>query len=148
MIKLEEVCRVETHILAMIDDETRAYTIDTDFLSDSCKPYEVARNHTMIWLDERGFLGEIECLAPTIVQKPPCHAQEVSHQEGFPRLAILSQNNISAVQLIDDGYIIWLEEGKMIDTEVQYKTLQFLFAGGELTGIVAHDVIPEQDINF
>lgn len=148
MIKLEEVCRVETHILAMIDDEARAYTIDTDFLSDSCKPYEVARNHTMIWLDEHGFLGEIECLTPMIVEKSPCRTQEVSPQEGFPRLAILSHNNISVVQLIDDGYIIWLEEGKTIDTEVQYKTLQFLFAGDELAGIVAHDVISEQDVSF
>jgi hypothetical protein len=132
----------------MIDDESRAYTIDTDFLSDSCKPYEVARNHTMIWLDKRGFLGEIECLRPTIVEKPPCRTQVVSHLEGFPRLSILSDNNISVVQWIDDGYIIWLAEGKTVDTEIQYKTLQFFFAGEELTGIVAHDVVSEQDVNF
>ncbi len=148
MIKLEEVCKVETRILAVIDDEARAYTINTDFLSDSCKPYEVARNHTMIWLDEHGFLGEIECLRPTIVEKPACHIQGVSHREGFPRLAVPSPNNISMVQLIDDGYIIWLADGKTVDTEIQYKTLQFLFAGDELTGIVAHGVITEQDITF
>lgn len=148
MIKLEEVCRLETHILAVVDDEARAYTIDTDLLSDSCKPYEVVRNHIMIWLDERGFLGEIECLTPTVVEKPPCNTQGVSHQEGFPRLAILSYNNISVVQFIDDGYIIWLAEGKTVDAEIQYKTLQFFFTGDELVGIAAHGVIPEQDVNF
>lgn len=100
----------------------------------------------MIWLEYQGFLGEIECLSPTITETPLCSTQVILRQEGFPRLAILSCDNISVVQFMDDGYIIWLAKNKTVDREIVYKNLQFFFAEDELIGILAHQVVPEQDI--
>ncbi len=145
VIKRIGIHSIEVAVLATFDDVVRTYNIVTGMMSDECKPFEVAINHTMMWLDNKGYLGEIECRVPSLVEYAPCSASITSElREYFPQFAILSSNNISLAQRCESGFILWLASDKVIDTKIHYKTLQFLIANDELVGIVAHQASQEQ----
>lgn len=146
MIKCRELHTLETSILATYDQEVQAYNIITGIMSDSFRPYEVVPDHIMMWVNEEGFLGEVECLQPVLVTAPPCRMREEAvRREGFPQLEILARNRFYMVQHSEDGFVIWIDERREVDTVVVYKTMQFLLSGQEVVGIVAQQALPEQE---
>ena len=137
MIKLVGVQPIATAVTSTITPEVRTYDIVSEMMSDECKPYRVAE-HAMLWLDNQGFLGELECIYPQVVEQPLCnYLDEVIPQNGYPQLIVSSCDNVSYIQHQGDNFSIWLAKDKTIDNEVLSGNVHFLFADNELVGLVS-----------
>jgi hypothetical protein len=138
MIQLIEVQNSNIDIEVSITPEVHTYNIVSGYMSDNTRPYRVAER-VMIWLDLAGFLGEVEAIYPPMVHSSPCqYGKELLRKAGFPRFEIAACDNEGMIQPIDDRFIVWLAKGKTIDGQIDYKNVQFLLAGDEIVGIVAH----------
>ena len=138
MIRLIGVHNRDTSIEVSVEITDRAYTIVSGLMSDDGRPYRLAER-VMIWLDPVGFLGEVEAIYPPMTTRALCQYEEtLQKQGGFPQLEVLAYDNEGIIQPLDDGFIVWLAKEKIIDLEVEFKNLQFLFTQEELVAIVAH----------
>ena len=138
MIKLLEIQKSNTDIEVSITPEVQTYNIVSGLMSDDCKPYQVAED-VMIWFSPTGFLGELEAIYPFTVDNFPCqYVKELHIQDGFPRFEVITCDNEGVIQPIDDGFIVWLKKEKMVNLQVEFKNVQFLFDQDELVAIVAH----------
>lgn len=137
MIQLTEIQSSDVDIDVSITPEVRTYNIVSGFMSDDARPYRVAQ-HVMIWLDPTGFLGELEAIYPLIVHNSPCqYGKELSRKAGFPRFEIPACDNEGMIQLLDDGFVVWLAKEKTIDGQIDFNNVQFLLAQGEMVAIGA-----------
>jgi hypothetical protein len=140
MIKLRGLQSVDTTVTSTFTPEVRTYNIVSGRMSDECKPYRVAQ-HAMLWLDDEGFLGELECIYPQVVEQACCHHPgNLAPRSGFPQFEILSTDNICAVQHQGNSFTVWFSRDKTIDDEIMFENVHFLFAGNELVGIKADQV--------
>jgi hypothetical protein len=138
MIRLVEVQNKDTSIEVSVEITDRAYNIVSGLMSDDARPYPVSEK-VMIWLDPAGFLGEVEAIYPPITTTSPCrYGEKLQKQEGFPQFEVITCDNEGIIQPLDDGFIIWWAREKIIDLEIEFKNLQFLFTQEELVAIVAH----------
>lgn len=128
-------------IKAILERSDRAYTIESDVMSDDARPYGIS-GKVMIWLNTEGFLGELEAIYPPLTTSALCqYGERLQKEEGFPRLEVIACNNEGSIQTLADGFVVWLAKEKVIDQEVTFKTVQFLFAQEELVGIVARQAL-------
>ena len=140
MIKLTELIIVDAEIELSFTPSVKTYNVVTSFMSDACKPYRVS-DSTMIWLSEKGELGELECIYPTIADEPLCQfSDKLAQGNGFPRFLITSHDNDTYVQHDDDGFTVWLKRNRVIDTEILFANLIFLISEKELVAISAKKV--------
>jgi hypothetical protein len=98
----------------------------------------------MIWIDENGYIGEIECIYPIIVEEQLCTFKDkLKAIDGFPSFGIPYCDNEAYIQDQDSGFIIWFSKDKEIDTIITFKQLIFLIANNELVGITCkeHEII-------
>jgi hypothetical protein len=122
--------------------EVRTYNIISGMMSDDCLPFRVAQ-HVMVWLNTDGLLGELEAIYPPIVGVSLCtYADHINEQEGFPRLMVVAVGDEGLLQPIEDGFVVWFAQKRMIDRIITFKTLTFLAVEDELVAIVAHQVTP------
>lgn len=141
MIRLIELQNRSADIEVSISPTVRTYNIVSDLMADDCKPYRVAE-HVMIWLDPAGFLGEVEAIYPPMTTSALCqYGDTLQKRNGFPQLAIMSCDNEGIIQPLDNGFTLWLAKEKIIDLEVTFKNVQFLFAQEELVGLIAHQAL-------
>ena len=137
MIKLIGLQPITTTITSTFTPEVRTYNIVSGIMSDECKPYRVAQQ-AMMWLNDEGFLGELECIYPQMVEQALCRYQnDIVPQNGFPQFEVVSRDNISYVQHQGKSFCVWLDRDKTINSEVLYESIHFMFADGELVGIRA-----------
>jgi hypothetical protein len=140
MIKLRGLQSVDTTVKSTFTPEVRTYNIVSGRMSDECKPYRVAQ-HAMFWLDDEGFLGELECIYPKVVEQAYCHYSDtLVPRNGFPQFEVLSTDSICAVQHQGNSFTVWFSKDKTIDDEIVSENVHFLFAGDELVGIKADQI--------
>lgn len=136
MIKIKDVKKVQTEVEISYTPEVKTYDIMTGFMTDDCRPYKVTIS-TMLWIDEQGYFGEIECIYSEKVQEFLCRdACNVMEVFGFPQFEVISCDNEEYIQDFEDGYIIWLLNDKLIDTKIIYSDLIFFISDSELVGIL------------
>ncbi|MFL5703900.1 MAG: hypothetical protein ACJ8AG_13850 [Ktedonobacteraceae bacterium] len=132
---------MDTAIEASFTPEVSTYNIVSGLMSNDCKPFRIAQG-TMLWLHEDGFLGELECIFPQIVDKPLCsYATGISQREGFPQFEVRSLDNEDCIQNCEDGFIAWLVRDTTVDLQVCFKNVHFFFSIDELVAIEAHQVL-------
>ncbi|MBE7897326.1 hypothetical protein G7L40_01205 [Paenibacillus polymyxa] len=113
------------------------YNIVTDNMTDDCKPTQLG-NGCCIWLNEKGQLGEIECIYPKSFKAEIStyfHLDEWIY--GTPSFEISSIDDDVVIEQIEDGYIIWLSSKSNVDLEVSQGGISYLLSGNKLSGIVA-----------
>jgi hypothetical protein len=138
MIRLTGIQNRDTDIEVSVEIADRAYNIVSGLMSDDGRPYRIAE-HVMIWLDPVGFLGEVEAIYPPIVTISPCqYGEKLQKQAGFPQFEVTACDNEGAIQPLDDGFIVWLAKEQTIDSQIEFKNVQFLLTQDELIAIVAH----------
>lgn len=141
MIKIKGIKAKDTEIKISFTSQVKTYNIISGFMSDECKPYRVAQS-VMIWINGDGYIGEIECIYPTNVNKTQCnYSEKVNQINGLPIIEIYSCDNEAFIQHFEGGFILWLSKDKFINTEVSFKDLTFLLSGKELVAIKANHTI-------
>ncbi|SFX09788.1 hypothetical protein SAMN04487866_101516 [Thermoactinomyces sp. DSM 45891] len=135
MIKLTNLRNVSSEINGSYTPEVNTYNIVSGFMSDNSRPFRVSQS-IMFWINESGFLGEIECIYPAIVNEWACnYADRCIKEIGFPQLEIITPSNQAYVQSLEEGFIIWFSKGELIDLEIAFSNAVFLFSGNELVGL-------------
>lgn len=61
MIKINEANEVEIEYEITYSVSSNTYNIVSEYMDDNCKPYKIA-DGVMIWLDDKGLIGEIESI--------------------------------------------------------------------------------------
>ncbi|MBP1175312.1 MULTISPECIES: hypothetical protein [Paenibacillus] len=113
------------------------YNIVTDNMTDDCKPTQLG-NGCCIWLNEKGQLGEIECICPKSFKNGIStyfHLDEWI--DGTPSFEISSIDGDVVIEQLEDGYIIWLSRKSNVELEVSQSGISYLLSGNKLSGIVA-----------
>lgn len=109
-------------------------------MTDDCKPTQLG-NGCCIWLNEKGQLGEIECICPKKFKdgiSTYFHLDEWI--DGTPSFEISSIDGDVAIEHLEDGYIIWLSRKSNVELEVSQSGISYLLSGNKLSGIVAKKV--------
>jgi hypothetical protein len=142
LIKIVGIQDVQTEIEATYAVEVKTYNLVTGYMSDDCQPYRVAQS-AMIWLNNAGEIGEVECIYPRVVEIPPCTmSEQVEKQEGFPKLDITSEASEVCIQHQEGNFTIWFEKDKAVNSQIQAGTITFLLTEGNvLVGIICKDVV-------
>lgn len=141
MIKIVDSITTDTDVEVSVTPQIKTYNIVTGCMSDDCKPYRVAQS-AMMWISENGCLGEIECIYPIVVEDDMCSFRETTTQfTGFPVFEIISCDNEAYIQNKDNGFVIWFNKSKEIDTEILFEQLSFLISEKELVGIICKEYI-------
>jgi len=135
MIKIKSYKTKDTNIEVTYTPNVKTYNIVSGLMTDDCRPFRIAQS-AMLWIDENGYIGEIECIYPIVVKEQICTFKDkMKTFDGFPAFEIPYCDNEVYLQNQDSGFIIWLSKDKNIDTIITFKQLRFLIANGELVGI-------------
>lgn len=145
MIKIISYRTEDTNIEITYTPDVRTYNIVSGLMTDDCRPFRIAQS-AMIWIDENGYIGEIECIYPIVVEEQTCiFKDKVKTFDGFPAFEIpyCGNDNEVYIQNQDSGFIIWFSKDKEIDTIIKFKQLRFLIVSNELVGITCkeHEII-------
>lgn len=115
----------------------KTYNIVTENMTDYCKPIQLG-NGCCIWVNERGQLGEVECIYPKLVDNgTSLYSQHGKSVDGVPSFEISSLNADIVVEQIENGFIIWFSRRKKVEQEVSQNGIDYLLSENELLGIVA-----------
>lgn len=139
MIKI--ICNIikNTNVEITYIPAVRTYNVASGLMTDNCRPFRIAQS-AMIWIDENGYIGEIECIYPVVVEDQICTIKDnVEIFYGFPAFEVVCCDNEVYVQSQDSGFIIWFSKDKEIDTIITFKQLRFLIASNELVGITCKE---------
>jgi|LSQX01.2.fsa_nt_gb hypothetical protein len=143
MIKIISYRTKDTNIEITYTPNVRTYNIVSGLMTDDCRPFRIAQS-AMIWIDENGYIGEIECIYPIVVEDQICTFKDkVKIFDGFPAFEIPYCDNEVYIQNQVNGFIIWFSKDKEIDTIITFKQLKFLISNNELVGITCkeHEII-------
>jgi hypothetical protein len=139
MIKMISYRTEDTNIEIKYTPDVRTYNIVSGLMTEDCKPFRVAQS-AMIWIDENGYIGEIECIYPIVVEEQICTFKDkVKTFYGFPAFEILCCDNEIYIQSKGSGFVIWFSKDKEIDAVITFKQLKFLIANNELVGITCEE---------
>lgn len=117
----------------------KTYNIVTDNMTDNSKPIQLG-NGCCIWLNERGQLGEVECIYPKICNNEVSNYLYLGEViDGTPIFEISSFEAEVVVEQLEDRFIIWFSTKRKVDQEVSQNGISYLFSENELLGIVAKE---------
>jgi hypothetical protein len=90
----------------------KTYNIVTENMTDDCNPIQLG-NGCCIWLNERGQLGEVECIYPKLLDNgTSLYSQLGELVDGIPSFEISSFDADVVVEQIENGFIFGYQEGK------------------------------------
>ncbi len=145
MLKVIGIKQTNLQYEAKYIDQVKNYNILTNYMSDECKPYRIHQT-AMLWIDEEGMLGEIECIYPKMVESTEMpELSGISKQQGTPIFELMSSQGIELhIQYQKNSFMIWLAEHKVIHSGIESGNIIFLItAESELIGILCEQVIIE-----
>jgi hypothetical protein len=118
----------------------KTYNIVTENMTDDSKPIQLG-NGCCIWLNERGQLGEVECIYPKLFDNGDSFYSQLGELTvGVPSFVIASFNAEVFVEQIENGFIIWFSRRKKVEREVSQNGISYLLSENELLGLVAKDI--------
>lgn len=115
----------------------KTYNIVTENMTDDCKPIQLG-NGCCIWLNERGQLGEAECIYPKLLDNGTAlYYQQGELVDGVPSFEISPFDADVVVEQIENGFIIWFSRSKQVKQEISQNRISYLLSDNELLGIVS-----------
>lgn len=115
----------------------KTYNIVTENMTDYCKPIQLG-NGCCIWVNERGQLGEVECIHPKLLDNGnSLYSQQSKSVDGVPSFEISSFDAEVVVEQIENGFIIWFSRRKKVEQEISQNGIGYLLSENELLGVVA-----------
>lgn len=122
------------------EESVENFDILTDRMNDDFIPYRVEQN-VMMWLDEEGVLGEIECIFPTQLDKEIylVKNENTLAQNGFPLIDIEKSVKVPEVKVFKNReyFILYFSELGMYNKIVISNNLSFYINNNELIAIKA-----------
>ncbi|WP_068786950.1 hypothetical protein [Paenibacillus phocaensis] len=118
----------------------KTYNIITENMNDDNKPVQFG-NGCCIWLNEKGQIGEAECIYPKLLdEKGSFYEQPKVLNEGTPSFIVTSFDADVTVEPIENGFIIWFTKEKRVEQEISQDRLSYLLLENKLVGLVAKNV--------
>src|SRR5690625_5655198 len=116
------------------------FNISTEKMNDDFISYRVEQN-VMMWLNEKGVLGEIECIFPSQVDKEVILKvkEESKEVRGLPLIDTEKNLKSEAVSVFasDAYFVIYLSQSKQYDKKVISQNLEFYLNHLEVIAIKA-----------
>ncbi|MGX7150326.1 hypothetical protein [Enterococcus ureasiticus] len=134
--KLDEVVASEN----IYEESVENFDILTERMNDDFIPYRVEQN-VMMWLDEEGVLGEIECIFPVQLDEEISlvKSKNTLVQNGFPLIDTEKSVEVPVVRVFKNKeyFILYFSELELYDKSIISKNLSFYINNNELIAIKA-----------
>lgn len=139
-MKIKQVMQRELKCEVAYVDEVKNFDIITEKMNEDFYTYPLGSN-MMMWLDDDGLIGEIECIFPEQSDREIFLMEQtgVSIQNGFPLINTEVPVDVSIAKVFksNDYFILYFSELKMYDKKIISKNLTFYVNGDELLAIKA-----------
>ncbi|MBO0447669.1 hypothetical protein JZO78_15155 [Enterococcus ureilyticus] len=118
------------------------FDILTEKMDDNFTPYRIEQS-VMMWINEEGVLGEIECIFPEQVNDEITliSSKIVREQNGFPIININEKISFSCNEVLvfagDDYFVLYFTNTKVYDVKIISQNLVFYLFNSELIAIKA-----------
>ncbi|MHB1685217.1 MAG: hypothetical protein ACYCYO_20830 [Bacilli bacterium] len=138
MIKIIDIVERTVDVEIEVVSSVRTYDITTTDMTDNCTPYRFAQK-AMMWLNQNGFIAEVECIYPQTVDNPVCAmSDDVNTRKGSPILELDGESGQVWVEEHDASFTIWFEQGHEIEQEIVVaRNLKVLASQSQVLGITA-----------
>lgn len=122
------------------EESVQNFDILTEKMNDDFIAYRVEQN-VMMWLNEDGIIGEIECIFPTQIEQQITLTKDKNTlvQNGFPIIDTDENVFIPEVRVFknDSHFILYLSESDKFNKEIVSENLTFYAQDTELVAIKA-----------
>ncbi|PZL71997.1 hypothetical protein [Enterococcus plantarum] len=122
------------------EESVENFDILTEKMNDDFIPYRIEQN-VMMWLNEKGIIGEIECIFPMQIDEKISLVESKNSEtkDGFPLIDIERPIEVPIVKVFKNKeyFILYLSELEMYDKKIKSKNLSFYAKGDELIAIKA-----------
>src|SRR5699024_537537 len=106
------------------EESVENFDILTEKMNDDFIPYRVEQN-VIMWLDEEGILGEIECIFPSQIDEKISlvGSENIEIKDGFPLIDREGSTEVSIVKVFKNKeyFILYFSELKKYDKKIVSK---------------------------
>ncbi|WP_348920545.1 hypothetical protein [Enterococcus rotai] len=139
-MKIKEVVCSTIKIKNSFEESIGNFDILTEKMDDNFTPYRIEQS-VMVWINEEGVLGEIECIFPEQVNDEITliPSKIVREQNGFPIISINEEISCNEVLVFagDDYFVLYFTNTKEYDMKIISQNLVFYLFNSELIAIKA-----------
>ena len=140
MLKIKNILDETVTSENVYEESVENFDILTEKMNDDFIPYRIEQN-VMMWLDEKGVLGEIECIFPTQLDEKISLLKNENTliQNGFPLIDIEESVEVSEVKVFKNKeyFMLYISESKMYNKKIISKNLSFYVDNNELIALKA-----------
>lgn len=133
---IDEIVKSENNFEESIGN----FDILTEKMDDNFTPYRIEQS-VMMWINEEGVLGEIECIFPEQINDEITliSSKIVREQNGFPIININEEIRCNEVLVFadDDYFVLYFTNTKEYDMKIISQNLVFYLFNSELIAIKA-----------
>lgn len=116
------------------------FDILTEKMNDNCIPYRIEQN-AMMWVNEDGLLGEIECIYPKLLDEEVALAKDqyTLEESGFPLISVEGSLEVSEVNVFqgEEYFILYFSELQNYNRIIISDSLTFYVHNATLIAIKA-----------
>lgn len=139
-MKIKKVMQQDLKSEVTYIDEVKNFDIVTEKMNDDFYTYPLGTN-MMMWLDDDGLIGEIECIFPEQLDKEVflIKQQETLMQNGFPLINtdVPVEVSIAKVFKSKDYFTLYFSELETYNKEIVATNLTFYVNDNELVALKA-----------
>lgn len=139
-MKIKEVVCYTIKIKNSFEESIGNFDILTEKMDDNFTPYRIEQS-VMMWINEEGVLGEIECIFPEQVNDEITliSSKIVREQNAFPIININEEISCNEVLVFanDDYFVLYFNNTKEYDMKIISQNLVFYLFNSELIAIKA-----------
>lgn len=135
MITIDRYLTIDPKYEASYIEEVRTFNMISHNMNDDCKPH-LESTACMIWVDENGLIGELECIYPIELEDDRgVRELKLEMASGIPCIRVSYQEKAVKLFRDKDNVILFLTDEKKPDKRCRVGNLIYYVTGNELIAL-------------